>query len=308
MNVSVVASTMVIIALATGGCSTLGFAHPNTQVDLALSEPLPEIGVIEQKPLRIAIGAVLSPEGTVESYAGLAEYLGDQLDRPVELVQRRTYAEINELVEANAVDLAFVCTSAYVAGHDRDAMDLLVVPEIDGETVYRSVIIVPASSRAENLEDLRGGTFAFTDPMSHTGRVYPTYALLQQGETPEEFFDEMMFTYGHDRSIQAVAAQIVDGAAVDNLVLVHMLKRDPSLVDKIRVISTSPPFGIPPVVVPSSTPASVRALFTRLLIDLEFEPEGPMILASLGVDRFVLGSDGAYDGVRLMVNETGLGS
>jgi hypothetical protein len=38
------------------------------------------------------------------------------------------------------------------------------------------------------------------------------------------------------------------------------------------------------------------------------DPEGARILATLGVDRFVFGVDDAYNGVRLMVRETGLGS
>jgi phosphonate transport system substrate-binding protein len=73
------------------------------------------------------------------------------------------------------------------------------------------------------------------------------------------------------------------------------------------VIDTSPAFGIPPVVVPSATPASVRTMFEELLTGLVDDPAGPKILSTLGVDRFVFGQDSDYDGVRLMVRETGLG-
>ena len=299
---------MVATAMAVGGCSALATAETGVDLDFTQREPVPAVGTLDQEPLRIAVGAVMSPEGTVESYSDLAAYFAEQLGRPVEVVQRRTYEEINELVASNAVDIAFVCTSAYVAGHDAGEMDLLVIPEIGGETVYRSVIIVPAASTAKTIEDLRGGVFAFTDPMSHTGRVYPTYALLKRGETPDEFFDETIFTYGHDRSIDAVVARVVDGAAVDDLVLAHVIAADPSVADKIRVIDTSPAFGIPPVVVPSDTPASVRTMFEQLLRGLANDPAGPKILSTLGVDRFVFGADSDYDGVRLMVRETGLGS
>ena len=290
------------------GCSALSAAESNPSIDLSLREPIPEVGSIEPQPLRIAVAAILSPDGTVESYAGLARYVGEQLGRPAEIVQRRTYAEVNALIAANEVDIAFVCTSAYVAGHDRSIMDLLVIPEIGGETVYRSAIIVPVSSSATSLEDLRGSAFAFTDPMSFTGRVYPTYALLQLGETPEGFFSETIFTYGHDRAIEAVAARVVDGAAVDELVLNYMLQRDPKLEERIRVVGVSPDFGIPPVVVPSGTPASVRLAFEQLLMKLGDDPAGLRILGDLGVDRFVRGTDEDYDGVRTMVRETGLGS
>ncbi|MCL1599214.1 MAG: phosphate/phosphite/phosphonate ABC transporter substrate-binding protein [Actinomycetia bacterium] len=296
-----------MLALILAGCSGPIAGGEKVSVDLSVRAPIPEIGSIEPQTLRIAVAAVLSPEGTIESYGELAAYLGEQLGRPTQLVQRRTYAEINDLVASNEVDLAFVCTSAYVAGHDEATMDLLVVPEIDGKTVYRSAIIVARSSSARSLEDLRDASFAFTDPISNTGRVYPTFALLEMGESPEQFFSETIFTYGHDRSIEAVAERVVDGAAVDELVLSHMLESDPRLADRIRVVGLSPDFGIPPVVVPSDTPASIRAVFEELLMGLESAPEGPGILADLGVDRFVKGFDGAYDSVRDMVEVTGIG-
>jgi phosphonate transport system substrate-binding protein len=304
---SVVLLWMVAMAIAAAGCSTLAVADTDAVLDFTQREPLPQIGEIEPKPLRIAVGAVMSPEGTVESYSELAAYFETELGRAVEVVQRRTYKEINDLVADGSVDIAFVCTSAYVAGHDAGEMDLLVIPEIGGETVYRSVIIVPSTSTVRTIEDLRGSVFAFTDPMSHTGRVYPTYTLLKRGEMPEGFFEETIFTYGHDRSIEAVAAKVVAGAAVDDLILAHMIAADPTLADKIRIIDTSPAFGIPPVVVPSGTPASVREQFEELLIGLVDDPEGAHILSTLGVDRFVYGTDTAYNGVRLMVRETGLG-
>ncbi len=308
MPFKVTVQWLAVLALLLGGCSVLGAAEANPPIDFSRREPIPEVGAIEPQPLRIAVAAVLSPEGTVESYAELADYLGEQLGRPAQIVQRRTYAEVNALIAANEVDIAFVCTSAYVAGHDLSIMDLLVIPEIAGETVYRSALIVPASSPAMSMEDLRGASFAFTDPMSLTGRVYPTHVLLQLGESPDEFFSETIFTFGHDRAIEAVAARVVNGAAVDQLVLSSMLRSDPSLAGRIRVIDVSTDFGIPPVVVPSGTPASIRVAFEELLMGLTEHPAGVRILAHLGVDRFALGTDEAYDGARTMVQETGFGS
>ena len=104
----------VLAVLVLHGCAVGSAAVPI--VDLELREPIPSIGEVEPHTLRIGVAAVLSPEGTVESYAELADYLGEQLDRPAELVQRRTYAEVNALIDAGDVDLAFVCTSAYVRG------------------------------------------------------------------------------------------------------------------------------------------------------------------------------------------------
>ena len=282
-------------------------AAPQTEVagtvDLNNLQPLPTPEGYEAVPLRVAIAAVISPKGTLESYSPLLKYLETKLNRPVELIQRRTYLEINDLIEHGEVDLAFVCTSAYIQGHDTFGMELLVAPQVNGKTTYNSLLIVPAASTAQSMEDLRGKVFAFTDPISLSGRVYPTFMVQQLGSTPEEFFARTFFTYSHDEAIRAVANGLADGAAVDSLVFASAVTRDPSLKDKVRVIHTSPDFGIPPVVVSPFIRPQVKAELQALLLGMEDDPAAQEALSIVGIEHFVLIEDSAYDGVRILVGK-----
>lgn len=281
-------------------------AAPETEVagyvDLSQREPL-LLPTGEVQALRVAVAAVISPKGTVESYSPFLDYLSAKLGRPVELVQRRTYAEINDLIERGEVDLAFVCTSAYIAGHDKFNMELLAAPQVDGETVYHSYLIVPADSKAQDMADLRGKVFAFTDPMSLTGRMYPTYLVQQLGTTPEKFFARTFFTYSHDEAIYAVANKLADGAAVNSLIYDFAVERDPSLKDKLRITHKSPGFGIPPVVVNPNLRPQLKAELRDLLFALNESEEGRFALKSIGVDLFVPIDDSAYESVRSLLGE-----
>jgi ABC-type phosphate/phosphonate transport system substrate-binding protein len=107
-------------------CSPMPQTDVAGKVDLNDLQPLPTAQGHETVPLRVAVAAVISPKGTVESYAPFLDYLEAKLNRPVELVQRRTYLEVNDLIERGEVDIAFVCTSAYVQGHDSFGIELLV--------------------------------------------------------------------------------------------------------------------------------------------------------------------------------------
>jgi phosphonate transport system substrate-binding protein len=300
---SAVIITLILIVLI--GCG-IAQAESLPFVDLSQREPLPAVAPAEVLPLRLAVAAIFSPQGTAESYTGLANYLGQKLNRPVELIQRRTYAEVNELVEKKAVDLAFVCTSAYVDGHKQFGMELLAAPEVNQEHIYYSVLIVPANSPAQTMADLQNQVFAFTDPMSHSGRVYPTYLVQQLGSTPVQFFSQTFFTYSHDKAILAVAERIANGAAVDSLVLDYALQRDPLLAERIKIIHRSPPFGIPPVVVPPTLSPRQKAELRQILLEMSTDPAGQKILAELGFDRFTLLEDNAYDSARQIINATEL--
>lgn len=255
---------------------------------------------VTTNPLRVAVAAVISPKGNVESYSGLLDYIGRKLNRPVELVQRQTYAEVNDLVARGQVDLAFVCTSAYVMGQREFGMELLVAPQVNGETVYYSLLIVPADSAARTMSDLRGKVFAFTDPMSLSGRLYPTYLVQSLGATPETFFQQTFFTYSHDNAIKAVANKVADGANVDSLVYDFLVARDPSMGQRTRVIHRSPPFGIPPVVVNPHLDPPLKTRLRQILVNAAEDAEGRALLQALMIDRFVVVADEIYDSARAL--------
>jgi phosphonate transport system substrate-binding protein len=232
-------------------------------------------------------------------------YLGQRTGQPVELVQRQTYAEVNDLLRDGGVDLALVCTGAYIQGHRDFGMELLAVPEVDGKMVYYSYIIVPADSTAQSLADLQGKTFAFTDPMSNSGHLMPVHMLWQMGETPAGFFERTIYTYSHDNSMQAVADGLVDGAGVDSLVYDYAVSREQSLADRVRVIARSEACGMPPVVVPPGLDAGLKETLRDGLLAMHQDEVGKAVLSELMIDRFVTTDDSAYDSVREALEQVG---
>ena len=294
---------LVVFSFLMVACGSVVQQPVAGYVDLSQRQRLPTPADADVVPLRVAVAAVISPQGTIESYRPLLEHLSDHLARPVELVQRRTYLEINDLVEKGEVDLAFVCTSAYITGHDQFGMELLAAPQVDNETVYYSLLIVPTRSLAQNMDDLRGTVFAFTDPISLSGRMYPTWLVQSLGNTPEQFFSNTFFTYSHDEAIQAVANGLADGAAVDSLVYDFALMRDPTLSQQILVIHRSPPFGIPPVVVGPNVRPQLKAELQELLLAMSDDPQGQAALEAIGVEKFVTLDDAAYNDVRTLLSD-----
>ncbi len=68
---------------------------------------------------------MVSPKETFVHYRELLTYMGEKLNRKVQLVQRKTYGEINELLGKGEIDLAFLCAGPYAMEKDKYALELL---------------------------------------------------------------------------------------------------------------------------------------------------------------------------------------
>lgn len=283
----------------------IGCRSSEPPLDVRLSDlVVPTVETVSQPPdqrsLRMAVAAVNSPRVTLAYYAQLVDYLAARLGMQGELVQGKTYAEINDLVREGNVTLAMVCTNPYVEGKEDFGMEALAVPEVNGEAVYYSYLIVPQDSPASHLRDLRGKTFAFTDPLSNSGRLVIVYRLALMGETSESFFSRYIFTYSHEHAIKAVADGLVDGAAVDSLIYDYFAAMHPERVAGTKIIARYGPFGSNPVVVHPNLDPQLKKRLQEMLLSMHRDPEGREILAALRIDRFVLPDDAAYDPVREM--------
>ena len=93
-----------------------------------------------------------------------------------------------------------------------------------GKPVYQAYIIANKDSSIEIFEDFNGKSFAFTDPLSNTGRLYAIKRLKEINKTEKDFFSKTNYTHAHDISMQLVSKNIIDGATIDGLIFDYFAK------------------------------------------------------------------------------------
>ena len=255
----------------------------------------------DRPTLRVAVAAMISPKETAIYYRELIDYLAAKIDHNVELIQRKTYLEVNELLAKRRIDLAFICTGPYVSGADRYGIEAVATPIVRGKPFYHSYLIVNKDSALQSLTDLKGKDFAFTDPESNTGALVPRYWLRQLGAEPETFFRNFTYTYSHDNAIMAVAKNLVDGAAVDGHMWEYYQQRNAFYSSKTRIIKKSEPFGSPPLVVSRALDPSMKIVLTKMILSMHEDPEGQRILRELMIDHFASPDPEWYAPVKAML-------
>lgn len=260
------------------------------KINLSHEVPVSEGGFYanSEEPLKVAVSAMISSKESIIYYEDLLKVLGEQLNRPIEVIQRKTYSEVNDLLRVNKVDFAFICTYAYILGKREFGLDLLVAPMVNGETTYQNYMIVHKDSGITSFEDLKMKRFAFTDPLSFTGRLYAINKLQEMGYTPEEFFSETIYTYSHDNSIKAVAQGLVDGASIDGLILEYLYTIEPEFYGNVRIIHKSEGFGMPPVVFPPGGDTELKKELQNIFLSMHLNREHKTILDKLLIDQFFI--------------------
>ena len=289
----------VVIVLFLGCSGDSDYKHIDFSKTISVKQPANQL--MEPGLLRVAVAAMISPKETIVYYKELLDYLGTKAGYSVQLIQRKTYGEINELFLNRRIDLAFICTGPYATGKEKYGFEGLATPVVRGEPYYQSYLIVNKNSRFRKIQDLKDQVFAFTDPESNTGSLVPSYWLSEMGETPESFFTRVTYTYSHDNSILAVAKNLVGGATVDGHKWEYYNLRNPVHTSMTRVIKKSELFGGPPLVVSTLLPEQLIRQLRNTIFSMHKDPAGRRILNELLIDRFVGLKEEWYEPVRRMI-------
>jgi len=281
----------MVVAAVLAGCG--GEKAKSVSLNKTESGLVYKDKVYDQTPLRVAGSSIVSPKETLTVYQPLIDYLEKKLGQQVVLLQRRTYKEVNDLLEHGGADVAFVCSGGYVAGAQSFGMELLAMPEVNGDRLYQSYII-SRNKGLKSIADLQGRSFAFTDPMSFSGRIAPVHMLSVRGIDASHFFSRTFFTYSHDNAIRAVADGIADAAAVDSMIFDRAVEIEPDLAKRVFIIDRSLRVGNPPVVVNPKVSSALKQRLRDVLLGMREDEAGRAALKALNYDRFVLPDEQHY--------------
>lgn len=250
-------------------------------------------------PLRIGLTPVFLDD-QVSFLARWRAWLEKRLLRSVVFVQRGNYREIVDLVRGGKIDFAWVCGYPYVR-HRRE-LKLAAVPLWRGRPLYQAYLIVPSDARSRSLADLRGKVFAYSDPDSNSGYLYPQYLLTLEGENPSSYFSRSFFTWGHRKVVEAVGVGLADGGSIDGYVWETLAETNPELTRTTRIIDRSEDLGHPPFVARPDIPRKDLELFRAALLGMADDAAGALLLKELRLDGFVVARPSLYDGIAQMAN------
>lgn len=215
------------------------------------------------------------------------------------------YTGVVEALRANKLDIAFLTPASYVLAKKEANVRVVLKSHRNGMAYYYAAIITHADSGIRRLEDLRDKRFAFADPLSTSGHIFPRKMFKEKGIDPVKDFSAVIYSGGHDATVLAVLNRKVDAGATfantpsgqDGAWMQYL--KDPEEQKKIRAIAYSEPIPADNLVINANLDGGLATKIEQVFIDLSNDPEGRKMLRDLyKIDGFVTASDRDYESVR----------
>lgn len=247
-------------------------------------------------PLTIGLIPAEDSQGMIESSRQVLDSLQQQLGMQVKPFVATDYNGVIEALRSKKLDVAYLGPFSYVLASsvaDVEAFAVAVTKKT-GQSAYKSVIIARKDSGLAKTADLKGRTFAFVDPTSASGHLFPKAGLLQAGYDPETFFGRVIFSGSHDASILAVANKKVDAAAVADRILASAIAKGQVKQDDLEIVWSSNPIPESPMVWRKDLDPALKAKIAQALANVKDLPWGDQGM----LNGFQPTNDAAYNVVR----------
>ena len=209
-----------------------------------------------------------------------------------------SYAAVIEAMGAGKVDIGWLATFSYVLAKDKYDVELLLVVQRFGSPFYRGQIMVRADSGINSLDSLQGKRFAFVDPASTSGHLYPKTLLLSKGLDPKTFFSKTIFAGSHNAVVLSIYKGEVDGGAAYDGSRAAVAKSYPDVFEKIKVLAYTKEIPNDTVSVRKELPEGLKVKLRNGLKKISDSPKGSKVLKRLYGISGLMDLDGLFDPVR----------
>jgi phosphonate transport system substrate-binding protein len=223
-----------------------------------------------------------------------------------EYVDGLDWVEREKALLAGDIHVGWICGLPYVieAGNKESKIELLAAPVMrgkrySGNPVYFSDVVVKAESQVSEFGGLRGKTWAYNEPHSHSGYNITRFMLATKN-LDVSFFGRTIEAGSHERALHLLLRGSVDATALDSTVLETELRWHPELEGKIRILESWGPSPIPPWVINRRVDKKLAVDLRAALTSLHTTSYGNELLMSADVQKFVAVEDSDYDEIRRM--------
>ncbi|MHA6475998.1 putative selenate ABC transporter substrate-binding protein [Stutzerimonas sp. KH-1] len=255
--------------------------------------------------LRVSAIPDEAPTELIRKFKPLGEYLEQQLGMPVKFTPVSDYAAVVESLASDRLDLAWLGGFTFVQTRLKTG-DAIPLVQREQDEQFTSKFIT-ADPEVKSLADLKGKTFAFGSVSSTSGSLMPRYFMLKDGIEPEKHFKRIAYSGAHDATAAWVEAGKADAGVLNASVWDKLVAAGKVDTDKVRVISTTPPYyDYNWTVRGNLDPALVEKIKAAFLALDPANPEHKAILDLQAASRFIETKPENYKGIEEAARAAGL--
>ena len=257
--------------------------------------------------LKFGFTPVLGDAEMRAEFDPLMTYLSDAIGQKVVLYIAKDYGDLRTQMEAGSVDIGSFSPFAYVDAARGRKIKIIAQSMQDGSPTYRGIIVARKDSGLKAVADLQGKRFAFVDPKSASGYVYPRAMLIEKGIKPESYFKETIFAGDHNKVIAAVLDARVDaGATYEGALGVAKAMGVPT--ENLVTLARTDPIPHDAIAVRIGLEEALAKKTQTALVDLDKSEAGRRVIANSKkkLSGHVIADDSLYDVVRRTAKIAGM--
>lgn len=213
------------------------------------------------------------------------------------------YAGVIQGMRFDKVDLAWFGNKSAMEAVDRANGEVFAqVVYDDGTTGYHSLLIAhkdsPISSEKDMLAKANELTFANGDPNSTSGNLVPGYYVFGKNNVQANQIFKRTVNANHESNAMAVANKQVDVGTFSNSNWLLMQKKQPQIIDQLKVIWTSPTIESDPLVLRKGLSPELQAKIKTFILGYGDTSEQKAVMATLGWSKFKASDNSQLDSIR----------
>ena len=223
------------------------------------------------------------------------------------------YVAVVEAFGSKRADIAVMNSFGYIMTNKKYGADAKLRVLRYGEDHYRGQIIAHVDAGITKVGDIKGKRFAFTDPSSTSGYMFPLKILKENNAEP----GNTTFAQKHDNVVTMVYQGQVDAGATyysppskDGEIRdarSRVKTQFPDVEDKVKIIEITEKIPNDPFVFRKDLPTEVATKFIAAVKKYLSTPEGKKIFKTIySVEGIVDATDKDYDGLRAMIQSVGI--
>jgi phosphonate transport system substrate-binding protein len=243
----------------------------------------------------------------VPVYTDIANLIGQKLGCKVQLYVATSYNAEIEAMRNKKLEFGQFGPLGYVLAHQvANAQAVASFGGADGKpSTYTASVVTWPGSGITKIADVAGHSFAYSDPASTSGHLFPAYGLSKNGVDPDHGV-KALYAGSHTASFEAIRNHKVQAGELNSDEIESAKLHNEFDPAAYVTLWKSDPIPLDPMAVRGDLPEAFKAKLTNVLQTLDFHSlsaQDQKFIASAASPqlKMVPQTDASYDQIRDLI-------